>query len=60
MEQREALTTHARADTERSRRPPRWVVVSGLVLYCSVFWMLIWAAGTFGVDMVRAASALGH
>jgi hypothetical protein len=39
------------------RRYPRWMVVSGLVFYCAVFWALVVAAGTWGVELVRAASA---
>jgi hypothetical protein len=41
----------------RAKRVPRWIVVSGLVAYCSVFWLLIWAVGTFGIDLVRSATA---
>lgn len=44
----------------RGKRAPKWLVVSGLLVYCSVFWMLIWAVGTFGVDMVRVATAGGQ
>ena len=39
------------------RRPARWAVVSGLILYCSACWLLLWAVGTVGVDFVRAAVA---
>lgn len=49
----------ARGAVERRSRPayPRWLVVSGLILYCTVFWVLIWAAGNWGLDLVRAATA---
>jgi hypothetical protein len=36
---------------------PRWMVVSGLVLYCAVFWALIAGAGMWGVELIRTATA---
>lgn len=36
---------------------PRWIVVPCVVLYCTVFWALVWIAGTSGVDWVRTAAA---
>lgn len=36
---------------------PRWVVVSSLALYCAVFWAIIWVAGNWGFELVRAAMA---
>jgi hypothetical protein len=38
---------------------PKWLVLSGLVAYCAVFWVVIWAAGTWGVSVVRVAMAGG-
>lgn len=26
---------------------PRWIVISGLVLYCSVFWAILYVAGAW-------------
>jgi hypothetical protein len=44
---------------EELREPPypRWIVVSGVILYCSLFWGIIWVAGVSGVAWVRAATA---
>jgi hypothetical protein len=39
---------------------PRWAVVSGLVLYCALFWGIIAAAGLWGVEWVRSAAAALH
>lgn len=36
---------------------PRWVVVTGVVLYCSACWAAIWMAGSAGIEMIRTASA---
>jgi hypothetical protein len=36
---------------------PRWVVVSGVVIYCAVCWAIVVAAGSWGVELVRAAMA---
>ena len=30
---------------------PRWVVVSGLVLYCSIFWAFIYFAGAWVLSL---------
>lgn len=38
---------------------PRWIVLSGLVAYCAVFWVVIWAAGSWGINLVRVAMAGG-
>jgi hypothetical protein len=49
------------AATEPRLKPyPRWLVVSSVVLYCAVFWAVIVAAGSWGVELVRVAAALGH
>lgn len=39
------------------RKPPRWAVVATLIFYCSACWVLVWAVGAFGVDLVRTAIA---
>jgi hypothetical protein len=39
------------------RRMPRWIVVSGVVIYCSACWAAIWMAGSAGIEMIRNASA---
>jgi len=36
---------------------PRWLVVSGVLLYCAVFWALAIAAGSWGVELIRTAMA---
>lgn len=38
---------------------PRWLTVSTVVVYCAVFWMVIWAAGSWGLNLVRVAVAGG-
>lgn len=46
------------ADEPRVGRPyPRWLVISSLVLYCAAAWILIIAAGTWGVELIRTATA---
>jgi len=57
LERRETLTTPSLQKESQGARVPRWLVASGLIVYCSVFWVLIWAAGSFGIDLVRAATA---
>jgi len=47
----------AEVEPHAGRPYPRWMVVSGLVLYCAVFWAFVVAAGTWGVELVRMASA---
>lgn len=39
--------------------PPKWAAVGALLVYCSVFWAIIWIAAVSGVDLVRAAIAAG-
>ena len=36
---------------------PRWIVVSSLALYCTVFWVIVWFAGSWGFELVRVAMA---
>ena len=38
---------------------PRWLVVTGLLTYCAVFWAVIWAVSDWGVSLVRVALAGG-
>lgn len=33
------------------------MVVSGLVFYCAVAWVLVIAAGSWGVELIRTATA---
>lgn len=30
---------------------PRWIVVSGLVLYCSIFWAILYFAGVWVLSL---------
>lgn len=42
----------------RKERPyPRWLVVSSLVFYCVAVWVLVLAAGNWGVELIRTATA---
>ncbi|HYD71564.1 MAG TPA: hypothetical protein VEF55_00390 [Candidatus Binatia bacterium] len=42
----------------RIGRPyPRWLVVSGLVFYCAAVWVLVVVAGSWGVELIRTATA---
>jgi hypothetical protein len=45
------------AETRVGRPYPRWLVISSLVVYCAVFWVLVVAAGTWGVELIRTATA---
>lgn len=36
---------------------PRWAVVSGLLVYCAVFWVLVVSVGWWGIELIRTASA---
>ena len=36
---------------------PRWAVVSGLIIYCAVFWGIIAAVGTWAIELIRTAMA---
>lgn len=51
-------TPEASAAEPRVGKPyPRWLVVSGLVVYCAIFWVLVIAAGSWGVEIIRTATA---
>jgi len=45
--------TGARAPESRY---PRWAVVSGVVVYCAVFWVIVWGVANGVLDMVAAAA----
>jgi hypothetical protein len=47
----------AAAEPHVGRPYPRWLVVSSLVLYCALVWALVIAAGTWGVELIRTATA---
>jgi hypothetical protein len=32
---------------------PRWTVVSGVILYCSIFWVVVWFAGGWVLSLVH-------
>ena len=55
--QRPDLERSALAEPRVERRYPRWMVVSGLVFYCAVAWVLVIAAGSWGVELIRTATA---
>ena len=38
---------------------PRWLVLLGLVVYCTVFWVVIWALGSWAFNLARVAMAGG-
>ncbi|HVV34223.1 MAG TPA: hypothetical protein VHC73_13430 [Vitreimonas sp.] len=40
----------------RSERYPRWAVVSGIVVYCSICWILVWAAGSWAWGALHAGA----
>jgi hypothetical protein len=51
-------TPEGSAAEPRVERPyPRWLVVSGLIFYCAVVWVLVIAAGSWGVELIRTATA---
>lgn len=48
----------ASAAEPRVGRPyPRWLVVSGLVVYCVAVWVLVVMAGGWGIELIRTATA---
>lgn len=57
LERRETAPSPDSNPELRRKSVPRWLVVSSLILYCSVFWVLVWAVGSFGIEMVRTATA---
>lgn len=38
-------------------RYPRWLVVSSLIAYCAVVWVIVILAGGWGIELVRTATA---
>ena len=56
-EHRPELATGEQVAASPKSSYPKWAVVSGLVLYCALFWVLIAAAGTWGVQLVHTAMA---
>ena len=34
-------------------RTPRWIVVSGLIVYCSVFWAFIWIGASWLISVLN-------
>ena len=51
------LEGSALAEPRVERPYPRWLVVSGLVFYCAAVWVLVVAAGSWGVELIRTATA---
>lgn len=47
----------AAAEPRVEKRYPRWLVVSSLVVYCAAFWVLVVVAGSWGVELIRTATA---
>lgn len=45
------------AEARKERHYPRWIVVSGLIFYCAAVWVLVIAAGSWGVELMRTATA---
>jgi hypothetical protein len=40
-----------------SLRYPRWAVVSGVILYCSIFWLVVWFAGGWVLSLIQNGAA---
>jgi hypothetical protein len=59
-EERELLRGAESEPAATNSSYPRWIVITGVVLYCSVFWTIIWIAGSTGIEWVRAAAATAH
>lgn len=57
LDYEERVEVRPEAQAERPRLYPRWIVVSSVIVYCSVFWVLVWMAGSVGIDWVRTAQA---
>jgi hypothetical protein len=60
IEEKEDLEGSAQVAAEPKSSYPRWAVVSGLIFYCALFWVVVVAAGVWGVDWVRSAAAALH
>lgn len=58
-DEREELRSPATTPELPPSSYPRWIVISGVIIYCSVFWAIIWVAATAGIDWVRQAAAGG-
>ena len=55
--ERQDFVSQESCEQEQLSLYPRWIVVPCVVLYCTAFWVLVWAAGSSGVAWVRAAAA---
>lgn len=60
LEEKEDFEGHAQIAGEPKSSYPRWAVVSGLILYCALFWAIVVAAGVWGVEWVHTAAAALH
>jgi len=38
-------------------RYPRWAVISGIILYCSAFWVVVWFAGGWVLSLIHNVGA---
>lgn len=56
QEEREEFDSSASIDELLGAPYPRWLVASGVFLYCTIFWAVIWIAGVNGAAWLRAAA----
>lgn len=60
IEEKEDLQGSAQVAAAPKSSYPRWAVVSGLIVYCALFWAVVVAAGIWGVQWVHTAAAALH
>ena len=56
-ESSKSIPAESTAEPRVGRSYPRWLVVSSLIVYCTACWILIVVAGSWGVDLIRTATA---
>jgi hypothetical protein len=57
LDSQQPALTGAVGEPHVGRPYPRWLVISGLIAYCAAFWVLVVVAGTWGVELIRTATA---
>ena len=60
IEEKEDFENQAQVAGASKSTYPRWAVVSGLILYCALFWGIVVVAGVWGVQWVHSAAAALH
>lgn len=56
-EERNVVQAGGTAPQPKEGAYPRWIVATGVILYCCVFWAVVWVAASAGIEWVRVAAA---